>query len=181
LSDVTECKWRFAYPLCCRFLHIECCFTPRKYPETFLERNKFGSTVLHRAVDDSRQDRAAANAKVNYFCDRYSEFLLMINSTGCNPLSSYLCNCGKLDLETISIMVKTEKTIVTEICRDPVHNKKRLPLHMLLTYNTFTSNVSVAADCFRYLLHLYPATAGIKDGTDLSPYEYLLFTVAFEC
>lgn len=34
-----------------------------------------------------------------------------------------------------------------------------------------TSGVTVEADCFRYLLNIYPAAAGIKDDKDTSVYD----------
>jgi hypothetical protein len=78
-----------------------------------------------------------------------------------------------LDLKEIMIMCEVDSTIVTEKCQGQGFNQM-LPLHFLVQYRTLTSGVTDKADCFRYLLNLYPAAAGIKDGTDRSPYDWAL-------
>jgi hypothetical protein len=45
-------------------------------------------------------------------------------------------------------------------------------LHILIySSDQNISEVSVRGDCFRLLLHLYPAAAGIKDGQSRSSYD----------
>jgi hypothetical protein len=68
-------------------------------------------------------------------------------------------------------MCERDEAIVTKTCPNPDHDTGMLPLRLLVKHNPFTSNISVEADCFRYLLNLYPAAASIKDGADDSPYD----------
>jgi hypothetical protein len=84
-----------------------------------------------------------------------------------------------MNLKTIMIMCEVEKTIVKQIYHDnddADHHEVsgNLPLHFLLKYSFFPSNISVEADCFRYLLNLYPDAAGIKDDQDGSPYDWAI-------
>jgi hypothetical protein len=107
------------------------------------------------------------------------------------PLNYYLHKTVPLDLRTIVIMCEADKNIVKQIYRDDEdddsdgeddneednndddhNNNVMLPLHMLLKYKTFTSNVSVEADYFSYLLNLYPAAASIKDRKGRSLYNW---------
>jgi hypothetical protein len=111
------------------------------------------------------------NAKVKYLCNRNPGFLLMNNNAGvCPPLNQYLWLEQTLNLKTISIMCETDPAIVTQIFSNQ-GMLPMLPLHLLLINKTITSNISVEADCFRYLLNLYPAAAGINDVGGDSPYD----------
>jgi hypothetical protein len=108
-------------------------------------------------------------AIVKYLCNQNPEFLQKYDNDGYISLYYYFLYGLPLDLETISIMCETDKTIVTMKCQSPddtIVDPGRLPLHRLMDGNGFystMSNTSVEADCFRYFLNLYPASAGVKD------------------
>jgi hypothetical protein len=143
-----------------------------------------GGNLLHDVVCENRQDRAPVNAKVQYLCDHYPNLLNMSDKNDHNPLNRILSfnfhhiaarKLGiQLDLQTIKIMCETDKTIVTKQCLTGSYNKGWLPIHHLVSnpgIDFLTSNMSVEADCFRYLLHLYPASAGIKNDRGHSTYD----------
>jgi hypothetical protein len=116
---------------------------------------------------DPRQDRAPANAKVQYLCDHYPDLLHMSNNRGLSQLMYHLIKVPKLDLKTVTIMCEGDKTIRSEIRQSPEDSLHSL--HLLVQNRTFFSGVE--ADYFCYLLNLYPAAAGNKDGIDMSPYD----------
>jgi hypothetical protein len=94
----------------------------------------------------------------------------MSNNQGFTPLmyQSIIKNF-ELDLNTIMIMCEADETIVQEKCQDPDY-EQMLPLNFLLHIRTL-GFLTVEADYFRYVLRLYPAAAGIKNGADKSPYD----------
>jgi hypothetical protein len=148
----------------------------KAYPESQYETDSGNNNFLHCALCDPRQDRGPVNSKVQYLCGHCPDLLKMSQNEGLTPLMYHLLIAElELDINTIMIMCEADLTIVTEKCQYPRLNQK-LPLHLILGKDmfTFTSCVTVEADCFRYLLRLYPAAAGIKDGWDKSPYDKAL-------
>jgi hypothetical protein len=97
------------------------------------------------------------------------------------PLNNYLYNSLQLDFEMIKIMCEADKTIVTQIylhtdeeeVEEEGDDNGFIPLHFLLDCFTvyLTSNISIEANCFCYILNLYPGAAGIKDSRGVSPYQ----------
>jgi hypothetical protein len=140
-------------------------------PELFYEKTRDGLNLLHMVLNDDRLEKAPANAKVQYLCDHHPDLLQMVDNRGRIPIS-LLSHC---DLKSIKIMCEKDNTIVKHVCHSQdIDLDRKLPLHYHLIYgiSPFFSNVSNRADCFRYLLGLYPAAAGIKDGRNRSPYDY---------
>jgi hypothetical protein len=147
--------------------------------------NGWDGNILHEVLYENRQDRAPVNAKVQFLCDHCPDLLHMSNNSDHSPLNMILSvdfhhiaarnsffKFRKLDFESIKIMCKADKTIVTKQCLTGRY-KGWLPIHHLVSnrgIDFLTSNVSVEADCFRYLLHLYPASAGIKNDRGQSTY-----------
>jgi hypothetical protein len=98
----------------------------------------------------------------------------MNDISGHSPLHSYSISEDsekKVDFDTLTILCETDETIVTQISGNSVCNGM-LPLHLFLINNAFSLHVSVEADCFRYLLHLYPAAAAIRDAKETSLYDW---------
>jgi ankyrin repeat protein len=147
----------------------------KAYPESRYKTNSHGSNLLHHVSQDPRKDRALVNSKVQYLCDHYPDLLRKSSNRGLNPLMYYAgARDFEFDLKTIVIMCEVDSTIIAEKCQDPENPRrfnKKLLLHFLVQGRTFTSGVTVEADCFRYLLNLFPAAAGIKDGRGLSPHN----------
>jgi hypothetical protein len=72
---------------------------------------------------------------------------------------------GLCDIDPTVVQDKCIPSYVTSL------NSGKLPLHFLLYYRSSISEVSDEGDCFRLLLSLYPASAGIKDDRLRSPYD----------
>jgi hypothetical protein len=77
--------------------------------------------------------------------------------------------------KSIKILCEADKTLAIQAYErnEYLPLNGYLPLHFLLnnTKIAFTSDVSIAADCFRYLLlRLHPAAASTKNDGDDSPY-----------
>jgi ankyrin repeat protein len=152
----------------------------KEYPESLYETDSDGNNLLHFALYnllhfallESRLDRTLVNDMVSFLCDKNAAFLPMSNNDGYIPLSYYLHNHIPLDLNTIILMCEKNENIVTQPCQSSdISYQGMLPLHFLLVHQNFDSTVSIIADCFRYLLHLYPAAATIKNRIDESPYN----------
>jgi hypothetical protein len=79
-------------------------------------------------------------------------------------------------VEAVKLLCDIDETIVRDKCTpSSVDNAdfESLPLHLLVRHKSqfLISELSNVADCFRLFLHIYPASAGIRDGHLKSPYD----------
>jgi hypothetical protein len=111
--------------------------------------------------------------KVQYLCDQCPVFIHQKNNNGLTPLHSYLLK-ARFDVNSVIHLCAADETVVRDKCTfSNIDNEhfEQLPLHFLIAYKAFNSEISGEADCFRLFLSLYPASAGIKDGHLISPYD----------
>jgi hypothetical protein len=128
-----------------------------------------GENLLHLAVTNYHQDidSAKVNLKVQDLFDNFPDLQKMTNNYGETPFEAFLFS--KLDLEIMTIMCEAEETIATWKCQ----TNGQLPKHQLLARVLLLSSLSMSckADCFRYLLNLYPAAVGITDDEGFGPVD----------
>jgi hypothetical protein len=81
-----------------------------------------------------------------------------------------------LNFECVKILCDIDVTVVRDKCTFPTVQPNRkcgqLPLHVLIQCpRGSTAEVSDKGDCFRFLLQIYPAAAGIKDDHSNTLYD----------
>jgi ankyrin repeat protein len=133
-----------------------------------------GSSLLHQACQN-KSNIADTKAIVEYLCKLCPATVRMKSSQGYTPLHLALKIRGKLNLEAVKILFNIDDSVVRDKCTpDAVTFSpyfQQLPLHLLITCNPPSTEVSNEGDCFRLFLQLYPASAGDKDGYLETPYE----------
>jgi hypothetical protein len=155
-----------------KFLHMA-------YPKSISILETFsdgGYSLLHLAASDISSSTADIAAKVGYLCDqnRDPDCIRMKNHYGFTALHVVLTNQAKFNFDCVKILCYIDPTIVRDKCTPGNTNNLnsgRLPLHMFLQHWSPRSEVSDRGDCFRLLLRLYPAAAGITDEYPESPYN----------
>jgi hypothetical protein len=143
-------------------------FLHKVWPESILRLDDEGSNLLHLAVMDDASDIADVTAKVQYIYDQCPALIHLRNIRGKTPLYSILTNDDRFNLECVKILCNLDATVAKDRC------STQLPLHILIESQSLMSEVSDEADCFRLLLRLYPAAAGIEDGRSRIPYDIAL-------
>jgi hypothetical protein len=79
----------------------------------------------------------------------------------------------------VEILCNADETVVRDKCTPPFTTSPhslQFPLHLLIKCKPPKLEVSNGGECFRLFLHLYPASAGIKDGHEQSPYDLAVVT-----
>jgi hypothetical protein len=141
-----------------------------------------GGSLLHRAVIDDASDIADVKAKVQYICDECPALIHLKDNYGNTALhvalrmreDEYSLRC--VDFECVKILCGADETVVRDKCTPADiddDDSGQYPLHSLLysLHYNYITEVSDEGDCFRLLLRLYPAAAGIKDDHSSSPYD----------
>jgi ankyrin repeat protein len=125
--------------------------------------------LLHLAL--TCPEATKANAMVYYLC------------TTCPALIHTKCNKGETPLhlalisnnfEAVNILCNIDVSVLECQCTPSDisdHFFQALPLHFLTEFAPPRLEVSNEGDYFRLFLSLYPASAGIKDGHLISPYD----------
>jgi hypothetical protein len=93
---------------------------------------------------------------------------------GITALHNFLMRAERFDFSCVKILCDMDSTVVRDKITPSditLPHSGMLPLHFLLHHWSPISEVSNEEDCFRLLLSLYPAAAGIKDGHLRSPYD----------
>jgi hypothetical protein len=153
----------------------------KAHPESICTVTGDGLNLLHLAGlhNDGRMYREYdpikdVKAKVEYLFDGCSALMHMRDNVGDTPLHTTLIHPGRLNIEFVKCLCNLDETVVRDKCTpsDTASPKsQQLPLHLLISYKSLISGVSDQGDCFRQFLHLYPASAGIKDDHSRSPYD----------
>jgi hypothetical protein len=151
-------------------------FLHKAWPESISMLGTFeGRSLLHRAVTDGTSDIADVIAKVQYICDQCPALIHRKDSNGYTPLHDILSIDGRFNFECVKILCTVDATVVRDECTPSDITDSysgQLPLHILIYNGTQNaSEVSAEGDCFRLLLRLYPAAAGIEDDHSNSPYD----------
>jgi hypothetical protein len=144
-------------------------FLHKTYPESILMPGVGGSSLLHLVANacDDTSDPADMTGKVQYLCDQCPALIHSTDSQGDTALHDLLAMGGNLSFECVRILCDMDWTVV----RDKCTRSGMLPLHFLLQCQSPIAEVSVEGDCFRLLLSLYPAAAGIEDDDFIRPYD----------
>jgi hypothetical protein len=148
-------------------------FLHNAYPESISILENSGRSLLHQAVTDGTSDIADVKLKVQYVCDQCPALLYREDSNGYTPLHDILSIDCRFNFECVEILCNVDATVVRDICTPSDITDDfsgQLPLHILLYSTPKMLEVSVEGDCFRLLLRLYPAAAGIEDNHSRSPY-----------
>jgi hypothetical protein len=134
-------------------------------------------SLLHLAACDDTSDVADVIAKVQYICDQCPALIYLKDYEGSTALHNLLGNRERFSFKCVRILCDMDWTVVrdkytpSDIPFILTSEINLLPLHFLLQYQSPISEVSDKGDCFRLLLSLYPAAAGIKDDHSRSPYD----------
>jgi ankyrin repeat protein len=154
-------------------------FLLKAYPESISMLGMEVRSLLHLAVSDEISDIAEVKAKVQYLCDQCPALIHLKDIDGDTALHDMLKNVGRFNLECVIILCIVDATVVRDKFTPPDDTylgSGELPLHSLIRYRSEKmSEVSNEGDCFRLLLRLYPAAAGIKDDESESPYDVAVY------
>jgi ankyrin repeat protein len=146
-------------------------FLHKAYPGSFSHVTNGGENLLHLAASSLSKDIMDTRDKLQYLCEQCPAFNHQKNDDGYTPLH-YTLPDGYVN--SMICLCNADEMIVRDKCTplDIDHPRfEQLPLHLLITYRPLRSKLSDEADCFRLFLRLYPASAGIKDGHLISPYD----------
>jgi hypothetical protein len=154
-------------------------FLLKAYPESISMLGMGAKSLLHLAVSDDTNDIAEVKAKVQYLCDQCPALIHLKDTKGSTALHIIFTKEGTVNFETVEILCKVDATVVKDK-RGPIDSILRssgqLPLHTLILYRSEKIlEISEEGDCFRLLLRLYPAAAGIKDDLSRRPYDVAVF------
>jgi ankyrin repeat protein len=147
-------------------------FLHKAWPEsiTFLDDDE--NSVLHRAIIDEISDVANVIAKVKYLCDQCPGLIHLQDYIG-NTALHYACSNSISSFELVKILCDGDRSgIGLNVVRRRCTPFGHLPLHTLIeTQSQKISELSNEGNCFRLLLRLHPAAAGIEDDNSESPYD----------
>jgi hypothetical protein len=150
-------------------------FLHKAYPESISMLNDYGKSLLHLATCDNSSDVADVVGKIQYICDQCPALIHLKNSVGDTALHNLLTSRGNLRFKCVRILCDIDWTVVRDKSTPSnitlLPHSGMLPLHYLIYQWSPISEVSDEGDCFRLLLSLYPAAAGIKDDHSSSPYD----------
>lgn len=93
---------------------------------------------------------------------------------GYTPLHYSFTFGGELNIECIEVLCDTDESVVKDKCTPSntnISQSQQLPLHLFIDHHLRIMEVSNEGDCFRLLLRLYLAAAGIKYGRLESLYD----------
>jgi hypothetical protein len=148
-------------------------FLHRAYPESISMLSNCGRSLLRLAVCDFTSDIDVI-AKVQYICDQCPALIHLKDDEGSTALHFLLTSRMRFNFECVKILCDIDATVVKDKCTPSDIDSPRsgmLPLHFLSERHSPIAEVSDEGDCFRLLLRLYPAAAGIKGDHSISPYD----------
>jgi ankyrin repeat protein len=148
-------------------------FVHRAYPESISMLSNLGRSLLHLAACNYISHAADMTGKVQYLCDQCPALIHLKDDQGMTAL--HFSTMGeRLNFECVRILYDIDATVVKDKCTPSnitLSHSGQLPLHLLIERHSPIAEVSDEGDCFRLLLHHYPAAAGIKDDHSRSPYD----------
>jgi hypothetical protein len=154
------------------------------YPESISLLDSNQRSLLHAAVTnqtlDVNRDIVDVIAMVRYLYGQFPPLIHLKDYRGETPLHNAICIGEGFSFECVKTLCDLDATVVRDKCtfqplriRGTLHigNSGRLPLHCLFERRDQILEISDRGDCFRLLLRLYPAAAGIEDVNSESPYD----------
>jgi ankyrin repeat protein len=148
-------------------------FLHKAYPESISMMGNYGSSLLHLAVFDNSSDPADVIAKVQYLCEQCPALIHLKDNRGGSAFHKLLMESAS-NFDCVRILCDMDWTVVRDkYTPSSIHSplSGQLPLHLLIERYSPIREVSDEGDCFRLLLSLYPAAAGIKDDHSRRPYD----------
>jgi hypothetical protein len=132
-------------------------------------------SLLHLAADNYTSYIAEEIAKVQYLYDQCPALIHLKDIGGDTALHKILeSRVARFKFKCVKVLCDMDWTVVRDKCT-PLKISSlcfgMLSLHYLIHYRSSISEISDEGDCFRLLLRLYPASAGIKDDHSRSPYD----------
>jgi ankyrin repeat protein len=130
--------------------------------------NGGGGTLLHQACENN-YNIADAKAFVEYLCKLCPA---LVRNT---PLHLAFRILGKLNVEVLKILCDIDESVMRDKCTPTAVTSplsQQLPLYFLIQWKPPRTEVPNEGDCFRLLLQLHPASAGVKDGHLKTPYDF---------
>jgi hypothetical protein len=151
-------------------------FLHKAYPESIsmLDAGDYERSLLYLAVCNNTNDIADMIGKVQYLCDHCPALIHLKDNDGETALHDLLNSRARSKFECVRILCDMDSTVVRDKCTPSDITRSRsgqLPLHLLIQCQSLIVEVFDEGDCFRLLLNLYPATAGVKDDHLKSPYD----------
>jgi hypothetical protein len=149
-------------------------FLHKAYPESILTLNNGDNSLLHLAACNNTRNIADTLGKVQYLCDQCPALIHLKNNEGNTALHNLLTSRERLSFKCVKFCCDMDWTVVRDKCtpsRITSLPSGMLPLHFLIQNWSPISEVSDEGNCFRHLLRLYPAAAGIEDDDSRSPYD----------
>jgi hypothetical protein len=147
-------------------------FLHKAYPESIALLGSNARSLLHMAAFDENSD--VADVKVQYLCDQCPALIHLKDGEGDTALHDLLIYDDGFNSDCVKTLCNADPSVVKDKCT-PLDTTElssgQLPLHSLIEFRSQFSELSIEGDCFRLLLRLYPAAAGIKDGHSRSPYD----------
>jgi hypothetical protein len=131
-------------------------------------------SLLHLATCDAISNTPDMIGKVKYICDQCPALIHLKDDQGMTALYNLLTMGTRFIFECVRILCDIDATVVKDKCTPSDINSPHsgmLPLHHFIGCQSPIAEVSDEGDCFRLLLHLYPAAAGIKNDYSRSPYD----------
>lgn len=148
----------------------------KEYPESISILGYNGKNLLNMAIDDDVSSIADRILKVRYLCDQYPA-LIQLKFRGFTLLHWAFID-KRFSFKIVKILCDADRTVIRQKGTPPdtelywlLEHSGKLPLHFSIQRLPQISEVSDEGDCFRLLLKLYPAAAGIKDINSQSPYD----------
>lgn len=146
----------------------------KAWPESISSLDDEGRSLLHGAIIDNICDISDVIAKVQYLCDQCPALIHLKDFDGNTALHDALGNRGRFCFQRVKTLCDIDSTVVRAKFTPPSRDLRSgyLPLHTLICYKYWAiSELSDEGDCFRLLLRLYPAAAGIEDDHLDSAYD----------
>jgi hypothetical protein len=112
--------------------------------------------------------------RLKYLCDQCPALIHLKDNQGDTALHNLFKSQEMYISECLRIFCDIDATVVKDKCTPSDITSRcsgMLPLHLLIERHSSIAEVSDEGDCFRLLLSLYPAAAGIKDDHSRSPYD----------
>jgi ankyrin repeat protein len=149
-------------------------FLHKAYPESISMLGDDECSLLHSVAFENTSDIADMIAKVQYLCDQCPALIHLKDNIGYTALHNLLRSRETFNFDCVRILCDMDWTVVRNKCTPSyitLPHSGMLPLHLLIQRHSPIAEVSDKGDCFRLLLSLYPAAAGIEDDHLRSPYD----------
>jgi hypothetical protein len=147
-------------------------FLHKAHPESISTLDEYGRSLLFHALIDEDSNFDDAKLKLQYLCNQCPALIYLKDANGIPPLHFALAGKERTNFGCVRILCDIDETIVREkLTHTHTLLKGRLPLYTFLYFSSQILEVSDEGDCFRFLLRLYPAAAGINDARSKTAYD----------